>query len=316
MKIRGRTLSTPTPRSDWNQADPKKADYIKNKPTELEVVRGYSAYQVAVANGFNGTEEEWLASLKGAAGPAGDNGKDGKDGKDGSNGADGHTPVKGVDYFTNDEKTEMVSAVVAETKTEIVKEVIKESTVTEVVNQTTEKVLEQVGEQIQFVISGKWSMTTPEHLSESVVPAMVQEVNFESEVSLYSDNTFLPSDTNAVVSTHKVICKAIEIFYMEAPGHKYTVIFYHVESTDAEFMELIQTADGKNQVIAYGFDKWNSDAAKNVDFGTVQNVNATFKEAFEAMAVRSETLAKVITVASVYELPEAEDGTIALIGGA
>ncbi len=32
MKIRGNTIGTPTPKSDWNQTDDKKADYIKNKP--------------------------------------------------------------------------------------------------------------------------------------------------------------------------------------------------------------------------------------------------------------------------------------------
>ena len=78
MKIRGRTVSTPMPRSDWNQADPRKADYIKNKPTEMDVVRGYSAYQVAVMNGFKGTEAEWLASLVGAMGPQGPAGEAGK----------------------------------------------------------------------------------------------------------------------------------------------------------------------------------------------------------------------------------------------
>lgn len=202
-----------------------------------------------------------------------------------------------VREVTNTVKTEVKQEVVTEVKTEVVQEVVKEENITVI----TEEVLKQLPEypEQESFISGKWSMTTPEHLSESVVPAMVQEVNFESEVSLYSDNTFLPSDTNAVVSTHKVICKAIEIFYMEAPGHKYTVIFYHVESTDAEFMELIQTADGKNQVIAYGFDKWNSDAAKMVDFGTVQNVSAAFKEAFEAMAVKSETLATLTNAEGV-----------------
>ena len=39
-------------------------------------VNGKSAYQIAVDNGFIGTEAEWLASLRGA---------DGKDGKDGQN---------------------------------------------------------------------------------------------------------------------------------------------------------------------------------------------------------------------------------------
>lgn len=40
---------------------------------------GKSAYEIAVENGFEGTEQEWLASLKG---PKGDPGKDGTDGKD------------------------------------------------------------------------------------------------------------------------------------------------------------------------------------------------------------------------------------------
>lgn len=32
MKIRGNTIVTPVPKPDWNQTDPTKADYIKNKP--------------------------------------------------------------------------------------------------------------------------------------------------------------------------------------------------------------------------------------------------------------------------------------------
>lgn len=43
---------------------------------------GLSAYEVAVANGFSGTEAEWLESLKG---------KDGKNGTNGTNGTDGIT---------------------------------------------------------------------------------------------------------------------------------------------------------------------------------------------------------------------------------
>lgn len=53
------------------------------QPTEryLKGDQGDSAYQVALANGFEGTEQEWLDSLKGEPG------------------TDGYTPVKGVDYF-------------------------------------------------------------------------------------------------------------------------------------------------------------------------------------------------------------------------
>ena len=37
-------------------------------------VPGLSAYEVAVENGFDGTEEEWLDSLKGGPGKHGDDG--------------------------------------------------------------------------------------------------------------------------------------------------------------------------------------------------------------------------------------------------
>lgn len=59
---------------------------------DIKTLRGKSAYEIAVENGFVGTEAEWLQSL---------HGKDGK------------TPVKGVDYFTEADKAEMVSAVIA-----------------------------------------------------------------------------------------------------------------------------------------------------------------------------------------------------------
>lgn len=44
-------------------------------------IQGLSAYQIAVQNGFDGTEEEWLASLKGEKGDTGDKGDKGDDGK-------------------------------------------------------------------------------------------------------------------------------------------------------------------------------------------------------------------------------------------
>ena len=60
---------------------------------------GFSAYEIALNNGFKGTEAEWLASLKGDPGVNGSNGRDGSNGKDGKDGADGYTPIKGRDYF-------------------------------------------------------------------------------------------------------------------------------------------------------------------------------------------------------------------------
>lgn len=43
------------------------------------LTQGYSAYQIAVLNGFEGTEEEWLESLK------------------------GYSPIRGIDYWTKED---------------------------------------------------------------------------------------------------------------------------------------------------------------------------------------------------------------------
>lgn len=71
----------------------------------VDALYGESAYEIALKHGFEGTEEEWLASLHGkdgkdgVDGKNGIDGKDGRDGTDGKDGKDGYTPVKGVDYF-------------------------------------------------------------------------------------------------------------------------------------------------------------------------------------------------------------------------
>ena len=50
---------------------------------------GSSAYQIAVAGGYVGTEAQWLASLVGPQGPAGATGATGPAGADGTNGTNG-----------------------------------------------------------------------------------------------------------------------------------------------------------------------------------------------------------------------------------
>lgn len=52
-------------------------------PAGQDGADGKSAYEVAVENGFVGTETAWLASLQGAQGPQGPAGEDGVDGQDG-----------------------------------------------------------------------------------------------------------------------------------------------------------------------------------------------------------------------------------------
>ena len=101
---------------------------------------GKSAYQIWLDLGNTGSEADFIASLKGEKGDfgsegpmgqpgekgepgekgdpgeKGEPGEKGADGKDGQNGADGYTPEKGVDYFTEEDKNEIVNAVIATRK--------------------------------------------------------------------------------------------------------------------------------------------------------------------------------------------------------
>lgn len=53
-------------------------------------VTGKSAYEIAQKKGYTGTEAEWLESLKGS---------------------DGNTPVRGVDYYTEEDVAAITSDV-------------------------------------------------------------------------------------------------------------------------------------------------------------------------------------------------------------
>lgn len=57
---------------------------------------GKSAYEIAKENGYEGTKEEWLLSLKGERGPAGPEGQRGRDGSVGPQGIRGFQGVQGV----------------------------------------------------------------------------------------------------------------------------------------------------------------------------------------------------------------------------
>lgn len=91
-------------------------------------LRGYSAYDVAVQNGFEGTEEEWLESLIGNGIESVALNSDysltinftdgtsvttisirGEKGEKGDKGDKGDTPIKGVDYWTSEDKNEILT---------------------------------------------------------------------------------------------------------------------------------------------------------------------------------------------------------------
>lgn len=72
---------------------------------------------LTVKNGSKGSQgekgDQGIQGEKGEKGDPGTNGKDGTNGTNGKDGVDGYTPVKGKDYFTETDKAEIVSSVIA-----------------------------------------------------------------------------------------------------------------------------------------------------------------------------------------------------------
>lgn len=80
-------------------------------------IDGKSAYELDVENGFQGDVQSWLDSLVGPTGANGATGPKGPTGPKGDPGNDGHTPVRGVDYWTESDINEIkayVDAKIAE----------------------------------------------------------------------------------------------------------------------------------------------------------------------------------------------------------
>lgn len=83
-----------------------------DKDSTLPLIEGLgkSAYSIAVAHGFRGTEQEWLDSLKGLQGPKGDPGPKGEDGKQGPKGEPGAPGPKGEPFTYADFTAEQLEA--------------------------------------------------------------------------------------------------------------------------------------------------------------------------------------------------------------
>ena len=90
-------------------------DYLEQNPVEVPVksVNGQTGTVELTANDVGAISQDNLQNaINEALAQAKASGEfDGKDGADGAPGADGYTPVKGVDYFTDDDKQELVQDV-------------------------------------------------------------------------------------------------------------------------------------------------------------------------------------------------------------
>lgn len=93
MVLPQNTLNNTVDLADVAPADPTTPTYV--------AVEGPSAYEVAVAEGFTGTEAEWIASLEGAQGPQGPQGIQGETGAQGPQGIQGVPGDPGVVQSVN-----------------------------------------------------------------------------------------------------------------------------------------------------------------------------------------------------------------------
>lgn len=72
----------------WYVYDAQSQEYVNTNiyAYGIQGQQGQSAYQVAVKNGYQGTEEEWLSFL---------------------HGENGYTPIRGIDYWTEEDQNEI-----------------------------------------------------------------------------------------------------------------------------------------------------------------------------------------------------------------
>ena len=107
---------------------------------------GLSAYELAVKNGFEGTETEWLESLKGT---------DGEDGVDGTNGINGLNGTDGKDntLTVNDYYEAAVEAGYEGAMLDFIKEVLGDATVSDNKYTIAENLLSSVSIVCQFEIA-------------------------------------------------------------------------------------------------------------------------------------------------------------------
>ena len=115
MKINGNTVGTTMPRTNYNQTDPKKADYLVGRENilgkdELASVTEEILAEAKASGEFDG--KDGYTPIKGIDYFDGKDGYTPIKGIDYFDGKDGYTPIKGTDYWTDADKASIVTDVI------------------------------------------------------------------------------------------------------------------------------------------------------------------------------------------------------------
>ena len=212
------------------------------------------------------------------------------DGAKGDPGDPGYSPVRGVDYFTEDDQES------------IVEEVLKQ--------------MPEASESIEAVLSGKWTLGAVNY--NEPMGTVEQAVKFKTTLAIYDDgngNLLTTGSEENIVSYHSAVCNKMSLVLDEGMA----AVTYTVESTDAE-LQAVLDAQGGNDVPVYLSmavvlgGKWFPKQAKYIDFGAAQVVSREFAEAFKTVATiyyggSDGDGAELVSVS----VTEAADGTVTMV---
>lgn len=144
--------------SDVVTLSPNEPAYVKNVGNKKDIVLQFGIPQgIQGEKGEKGdTGEQGPQGIQGEQGPQGLPGTNGQDGKDGS---DGYTPVKGVDYYTDNEIAEISKNIKEAVENMIVDTELSETSENPVQNKSVTKAIEDAKTEIKLQLDNKVELT-------------------------------------------------------------------------------------------------------------------------------------------------------------
>lgn len=246
---------------------------------------GKSAYEIAIDNGFGGSEEDWIQSLKGKDGEQGVQGEPGKDGHDGLNGEPGNDGLSAYEVakkngFVGNEKEWLESLKGKDgqdasvdltgylTKENAESKYAKKNELPQVALDVNQRLLTIDGREI--VIPDSVDLT--EYAKKSKIPSIIYDK--DTDTLTINDTTIpLPSEVDlSPYYTRKQIDEKFDAIRSEEKldltpfETKENAERIYATKEEVSEIQLIRGRDGENGRSAYEIWKENGNQGTEVDF--------------------------------------------------